>query len=256
MEETAEKLEDESIIVEDYDGEIYSIEEIGDDAEAIEEVEEELTYEFADDETSEQPADDISWDHYERLNEEVKLKNQRHVAASLFCNSCGLCFNTKSKLAYHEQTFHKMHPPPAPAPETKPQKELFCSPCGLCFNSKTKLAQHQQAYHKMNATTVDADRPFTCDRCGHKFKNKSHMMNHLNVVHLRVKRYQCLHCTFAMYSKTHYTNHMKSHLKIKQVPCPQCGKKFAREETLKVHLRTHSGKHCGAIMLIVFLNYL
>jgi uncharacterized Zn-finger protein len=75
----------------------------------------------------------------------------------------------------------------------------------------------------------------------YRFKHKSHVINHLNVVHLRIKRYQCNICGFAMYSKTHHKNHLLSHSTIKEFKCIQCGKDFSRKESLIVHQRTHDG---------------
>lgn len=70
-----------------------------------------------------------------------------------------------------------------------------------------------------------------------RFKNKSHVMNHLNNVHLKIKRYQCNICGFAMYSKTHHTIHMKAHSNVREFKCTQCGKDFSRKESLLVHQR-------------------
>lgn len=71
----------------------------------------------------------------------------------------------------------------------------------------------------------------------HSFKTKSIIHNHLNVVHLRIKRYQCNVCGFAMYSKTHHKNHSKTHTNTKDFKCSQCAKEFIRKESLVVHLR-------------------
>lgn len=113
---------------------------------------------------------------------------------------------------------------------------FLCTHCFKSFDTRAKCSYHMKTKHENKQPQNDM-KSFTCDRCGTKFKHKSHVINHLNVVHLRIKRYQCNVCGFAMYSKTHHTTHMKTHLNIKEFKCEQCGKDFGRKEALMVHLR-------------------
>jgi uncharacterized Zn-finger protein len=122
--------------------------------------------------------------------------------------------------------------------EKKKKQEIssfFCTYCFKDFNTRAKCLYHEKTKHETKPEVANL-RPFTCDRCGLTFKHKSHVINHLNVVHLRIKRYQCNICGFAMYSKTHHTNHMKVHSNIREFKC-HCGKDFNRKEALVVHQR-------------------
>lgn len=113
---------------------------------------------------------------------------------------------------------------------------FYCTYCFQEFNTRAKCSYHEKTRHEPQLIDDDV-KPFTCDRCGLKFKHKAHVFNHLNVVHLRIKRFQCKVCGFAMYSKTHHTTHMKTHSNIKEFKCEQCGKYFSRKEALFVHQR-------------------
>lgn len=123
-----------------------------------------------------------------------------------------------------------------PEPSTS---TFFCSSCGLEFDTKHKLIYHERTKHE---TTKIPSTSFSCDRCGRSFKLKSHIRNHMNVVHLKIKRFHCHICGFKMYSKTHYTTHLRTHSNVKEFTCPQCGKAFARKSTLDTHVKTHTGQ--------------
>jgi uncharacterized Zn-finger protein len=82
---------------------------------------------------------------------------------------------------------------------------------------------------------------FQCDNCAWNFAKKTTLINHVNNVHLKLKRYQCSvkSCSKSFYLKTHFTIHMKIHANIKDYRCSHCGKDFVRKESLQVHLKTH-----------------
>lgn len=124
--------------------------------------------------------------------------------------------------------------------KTKQSKSSFCcSTCGQQFDTRPKLSYHERTKH---INTSSQPKNFTCDRCGRVLKQKSHVINHMNVVHLKVKRFHCHICNFKMYSKTHFTAHLKTHSNVKDFICPQCDKAFARKTTLETHLKTHTGQ--------------
>ena len=68
----------------------------------------------------------------------------------------------------------------------KPSTNYYCIHCFKEFNTRAKCLYHEKAKHQPKP--LFEHRPFTCDRCGLTFKHKSHVINHLNVVHLRIKR--------------------------------------------------------------------
>jgi hypothetical protein len=73
---------------------------------------------------------------------------------------------------------------------SRKKKEIlthFCSFCGGEFETRQKLLYHERTKHQPVVSSQSL-RPFCCDRCGQTFKSKSHIINHLNVVHLKIKR--------------------------------------------------------------------
>lgn len=122
---------------------------------------------------------------------------------------------------------------------TKVRKNRFvsCSHCGKQFKSLSPLAKHEMVNHPKCAIT----KPFYCDLCGINFRFKAYLKNHIKKVHVRDYKYQCNICSFKMYAKTQYTNHMKGHdpKAEKQFSCNICDKRFDRKENLLVHHRMH-----------------
>lgn len=122
---------------------------------------------------------------------------------------------------------------------TKVRKNRFvsCSHCGKQFKSLSPLAKHEMVNHPKCAIT----KPFYCDMCGINFRFKAYLKNHIKKVHVRDYKYQCNICSFKMYAKTQYTNHMKGHdpKAEKQFSCNICDKRFDRKENLLVHHRMH-----------------
>jgi len=141
-----------------------------------------------------------------------------------------------------------------------------CTFCGKSFRDSYQRNVHEAQRH------TKAYR-FHCDECGKGFVEKHSLTTHKKTVHTEGCAYQCNECGKFFKLKTSLNLHIKKHdpnskinlKKLNKAPkpvpeyseaeilskphlCTVCKKRFAKEEWLKVHMRTHTGEtpyHCN-----------
>lgn len=142
--------------------------------------------------------------------------------------------------------------------------KFSCEKCNKGFVDKSSFENHK-------VTHSDA-RNFTCEFCGARFLTPYALKVHVNT-HTREKKYECEDCGSAFLrmcnlcahkKRFHSTNDVKlvceicgksmatrkdlrrhqvaQHSKEKPFRCPQCARCYAAKESLKSHLRTHTGE--------------
>ena len=185
-----------------------------------------------------------------------KCQIQRHMKAheearKSVCQSCGksLIGFTKKEIKAHMKT-HCM--------EQKPLS--LCPKCGKGFSSKYALDAHMFCHSDerpfacavchmvfkrrkslQNHTVKHREKTLQCDRCGQKFFYKSSLNSHKQK-HLGIC-YRCMECGKRLSRKSSLRQHIQSvHRKIKRHPCSFCELAFYWKDSLKVHLRTHTGE--------------
>lgn len=110
-----------------------------------------------------------------------------------------------------------------------------CSPA-VRFGSYTEYRVHFRTIH-------DEKRPFvTC--CGKKLSQKSFLIDHM-AYHLDPDKLKCPHCQRIYSDRKNLKGHvLQMHGSLAQKPfeCHDCGKRFAKLEKLRVHVRVHLTK--------------
>lgn len=75
--------------------------------------------------------------------------------------------------------------------------------------------------------------------CEKSYTTKFNLKRHVNVVHLKKKKFYCEQCERFFASGQNLNEHMNIHSDSKPFACPECNKKFRQMSVLTVHRRNH-----------------
>ncbi|XP_037827407.1 oocyte zinc finger protein XlCOF15-like [Lucilia sericata] len=174
---------------------------------------------------------------------------EERLKEKYLCSICNKCFNLENNLKGHLFKCHKMGNLP-----------FECDQCGKKFGKKTILHQHIQRMHakrkykcefcsKLFATKSEhnfhsmvhtAEKPHVCEFCGKSFRVKTQLGYHITAIHTKVRAFKCNMCPKDFLKKRDLTDHVKSHLNIRDKICVTCGKGFSNCDSLRRHRQIHS----------------
>ncbi|KAG4072573.1 hypothetical protein HA402_004662 [Bradysia odoriphaga] len=139
----------------------------------------------------------------------------------LICDQCGKSFVDGYTLKKHIYT-HSGKLPHA------------CKICPKAFATKVELKIHTMRHMKV--------RPFECPTCGARKTTNKELQAHLNF-HSKEISYPCKECPRVFTSYGAVTRHVRIHHRNhKPYICPHCQRAFAKAETMKNHVMTHTGE--------------
>ncbi|XP_075161589.1 uncharacterized protein LOC142234353 isoform X2 [Haematobia irritans] len=176
----------------------------------------------------ESPKLSSSADENEPDVEEVTEENST-TAAIVNCNVCNrkiLKKNLKRHMSLHKDI---------KIDEEEEVSKFQCNFCPREFKSTKSLHQHEKAHEGESPDTV-----YVCADCDRQYTSQFLLETHRKQAH-KERDHVCQICGNAFKLKNQLTNHMKLHLE-KNIPCPHCDKKYARQFDLNVHLRSHTGE--------------
>ena len=129
--------------------------------------------------------------------------------------------------------------------------------CDMRFVSQVLLTAHLMEHHdfdpfKSNLTSNSMEvrqptlnpKKFKCEVCGHFLKSKDTLLTHTLQMHQKEShKYACDECDHTTFEAARLRRHkFEVHLKgrkrirIKNIPCSECDKKFVTKEILAQHL--------------------
>lgn len=107
--------------------------------------------------------------------------------------------------------------------------------CEIC--SKSFILKHDLRYHMRKH---NGERPYSCTLCPSRFADISNLHKHIKI-HTGDKPFVC-HCGKSYNQQSSLNTHKKTHLiatLFESFSCAYCPKKFALEEDLTLHIRSH-----------------
>ncbi len=105
--------------------------------------------------------------------------------ASFSCNACPLEFETLRGLNIHVKLKHS---------DDQGEATIMCKFCRICLKTKSQYEAHVKRYHPYrNLDEFIKIKPFECEQCQRRFRNKKNLSNHLTI-HQGLKPYECDVC--------------------------------------------------------------
>lgn len=159
--------------------------------------------------------------HHRKQAEE---DNPSMISLKIPCDQCGKFYKDEGGLKKHQFYVHQDHQ---------------CSDCGEIFNKFTKFNSHAKRVHGHGEQHL-------CPLCGKTFMTKTAVRSHMQ--YHKDKKYQCHVCRIKMADLDKMKEHIvrvhesKPQKTDGKFNCEECGKGFARKDTLDDHVRVHHTK--------------
>lgn len=110
--------------------------------------------------------------------------------------------------------------------------------CNLCNEECGK----SYADHMLRQHGIELPRPFQCDICKKTYRTKTHIQTHMRIHRVKTRTFTCSLCPKSYCYSTDLRKHMKTHSLDRSIICDICGDAFKSVDTLRCHLRRHTGE--------------
>uniref|UniRef100_A0A8W7P1R9 C2H2-type domain-containing protein n=1 Tax=Anopheles coluzzii TaxID=1518534 RepID=A0A8W7P1R9_ANOCL len=120
------------------------------------------------------------------------------------------------------------------------EKKFHCAQCGESFIYARQLHTHRERKHA--ELTKNTNGFFRCARCKDTFDTEDAFRQHLKTSDcLELRAFECVLCAKRFKQSTHLRNHLLTHTNgVRAHGCEHCSKRFTLPGDLKVHRRTHT----------------
>nr|XP_040232894.2 zinc finger protein 585B-like [Anopheles coluzzii]XP_040232897.2 zinc finger protein 585B-like [Anopheles coluzzii] len=121
------------------------------------------------------------------------------------------------------------------------EKKFHCAQCGESFIYARQLHTHRERKHA--ELTKNTNGFFRCARCKDTFDTEDTFRQHLKTNNgcLEHRAFECVLCAKRFKQSTHLRNHLLTHTNgVRAHGCEHCSKRFTLPGDLKVHRRTHT----------------
>lgn len=190
-----------------------------------------------------------------------------------FCTECDKSFSKREYLSKHMTVEHnleleKIRPGRIPLILKTPTGEndprpYKCDQCEKEYIKSKHLSRHRRTHleqycneckvqitanyvdHMLKIHNYEVPRPFECpdQECKKKFRTRANLSAHMRYHRAENRKYKCAvpMCSKSFFFSTDLRKHMKSHSLERSVICDICGDALKTSDTLKSHLRIHTG---------------
>ncbi|XP_063391155.1 zinc finger protein 431-like [Cydia fagiglandana] len=177
-----------------------------------------------------------------------------HKVSQFMCETCGVSYATKKRLAKHYQSVHETN--------QNYQKTYTCKQCCKNFATRHKR-DNEKRIHDMKASTCDIcnqtlgsafkkathlanvhnvrQAEFKCDSCPKVFLLASQLDIHNRRIYVKERTKVCDVCGDKFCDDHHLKLHKVKHREEKPYGCDICLKKFPRKKALVLHKKIHTG---------------
>lgn len=188
------------------------------------------------------------WKRYRHWSDLLNHRKTVHlINPSIFkCTVCTKTFYQSWKLDYHRKTYHG--------------ESYTCTMCSTLFTSIIRYKNHVKKRHSDGADeSVDkkanrkrqrtSNQPTTdieqylrtenekmfCTECNKEMGTRNAARTHIEMVHLKIKKYACDVCQKEFYLKKDLNDHTRIHTAETPYSCTMCDKKFRTSSLLNEH---------------------
>lgn len=196
----------------------------------------------------------------------IHVKTVHSTERPHVCSICNTAFKRKDHLDCHVKYKHgnNSYPKRPPKEGAASSQKRLCVHCGKILSSSQILKEHINSFHSGN-------RPYNCEQCNLSFSRYSTFYHHTVVRNHKIATFfkTCDICGLDFQSESFYFKHMwkhpenvfceicnitfddndlfrkhieTSHEEEKSFQCSSCGKRFSSKNSLKLHLRVHTGE--------------
>ncbi|KAK3583635.1 hypothetical protein CHS0354_039462 [Potamilus streckersoni] len=171
---------------------------------------------------------------YPEVNEELVIKEM----PTYVCEKCNRKFNREATLRRHMEYDHDREEDEDEVEDDededyKPSREEMES-------AAQELVEESLNPERRKHNPEDqAFRPYTCQTCGHRFKEITVLKTHM-LTHTDRREFVCKidGCTYAFKTKGSLKRHMRRHTGERPYSCEMCGRSFAESGALTRHMRS------------------
>lgn len=141
---------------------------------------------------------------------------------------CNLIFDNNNFFMNHMKTYHDSDYP------------FFCASCNKNYFRIREYESHLSYHKRINNSLMNPSLPVMCNECGLRFQTNFDMNQHKLDMHEANKKFICETCGRKFRREDNMKLHLKTHQKRVNDPelqCKTCHKYFATKDSLKLHTK-------------------
>ncbi|KAJ9596357.1 hypothetical protein L9F63_012632 [Diploptera punctata] len=147
-------------------------------------------------------------DHREEISFQENIKISKTVEKPFTCNMCYICFSDESEYSTH---LYKQHGEKSSRNGPQLVYIRMSTQDEVSLTTIKSYISHVDNCKESPHHTTDKD--FSCNSCNKSFLRKSHLKEHIQIIHSKVKLFTCLICKKSFGRKSGLNRHERTHSK-------------------------------------------